>query len=50
LDAALGGATRAKKGYSKPMLSAPLIGIITARDRYDQENCLRIGRIWQRAH
>jgi hypothetical protein len=32
------------------MLSAPLIGIITVRDRYDQQNCLLAGRIWQRAH
>ena len=37
-------------GYSSLMLSAPLIGIITVQDRYDQENCLRAGRIWQRAH
>ena len=39
-----------KNGYSNLMLSAPLIGIITVHDRYDQENCLRVGRIWQRAH
>jgi nitroreductase len=39
-----------KDGYSKLMLCAPLMGIITVRDRYDQENCLRAGRIWQRAH
>jgi nitroreductase len=37
-------------GYSKLMLSAPLIGIIAVHDRYDQESCLRAGRIWQRAH
>src|SRR5208337_2296292 len=37
-------------GYASLMLSAPLIGIIAVRDRYDQENCLRAGRIWQRAH
>ncbi len=39
-----------KDGYSKLMLSAPLIGIIAVRARYDQEHCLRAGRIWQRAH
>ena len=39
-----------KNGYSNLMLSAPLIGIITVRDRYDQQNCLLAGRIWQRAH
>jgi nitroreductase len=32
------------------MLSAPLIGIIGVRDRYDQEDCMRTGRIWQRLH
>lgn len=37
-------------GYASLMLSAPLIGIIAVRDRYDQENSLRAGRIWQRAH
>ncbi len=41
---------REKDGYSKLMLRAPLMGIISVRDRYDQENCLRAGRIWQRAH
>jgi nitroreductase len=40
----------AKDGYSNLMLSAPLIGIIAVHDRYDQEHCLRAGRIWQRAH
>jgi nitroreductase len=39
-----------KDGYSKLMLRASLMGIITVRDRYDQENCLRAGRIWQHAH
>jgi nitroreductase len=36
--------------YSELMLSAPLIGIITVRDRYDREQCLGAGRVWQRAH
>jgi nitroreductase len=39
-----------KDGYSRLMLRASLMGIVTVRDRYDQENCLRAGRIWQRAH
>jgi nitroreductase len=39
-----------KTGYSQLMLSAPLIGIIGVRDRYDQEDCIRAGRIWQRLH
>jgi nitroreductase len=43
-------ASAAKNGYSKLMLSAPLIGIIAVRDRYDREQSLRAGRLWQRAH
>jgi nitroreductase len=39
-----------KTAYSELMLSAPLIGIIGVRDRYDQEDCMRAGRIWQRLH
>jgi nitroreductase len=39
-----------KDSYTRLMLSAPLIGIITVRDRYDQEDCMRAGRLWQRAH
>jgi len=39
-----------KNGYLNLMLSAPLIGFIAVRDRYEQEQCLRAGRIWQRAH
>ncbi|HXZ10907.1 MAG TPA: hypothetical protein VEG64_00820 [Candidatus Sulfotelmatobacter sp.] len=30
--------------------SAPLLGFIAVRDRYDQAQCLQAGRIWQRAH
>jgi nitroreductase len=43
-------ASRTANGYSSLMLSAPLIGFIAVRDRYQQEHCLRAGRIWQRAH
>jgi nitroreductase len=39
-----------KTAYSELMLSAPLIGVIGVRDRYDQEDCVRAGRIWQRLH
>lgn len=39
-----------KDAYPRLMLSAPLMGIIAVRDRYDREHCLRAGRIWQRAH
>jgi len=40
----------AKSGYADLMSSAPLIGIIAVHDRYDREQSLRAGRIWQRAH
>ncbi len=36
--------------YSALMMSAPLIGFIAVRDRYDQSQCLLAGRTWQRAH
>jgi hypothetical protein len=39
-----------KTGYADRMLSAPLIGFIAVRDRYDRVQCLAAGRIWQRAH
>jgi nitroreductase len=39
-----------KNGYVNLMLSSPLIGFIAVRDRYEQEQCLRAGRIWQRVH
>jgi hypothetical protein len=39
-----------KNSYSELMFSAPLIGFIAVRDRYDQQQCLKAGRIWQRAH
>src|SRR5208337_2608978 len=39
-----------KNGYLPLMLSAPLIGFIAVRDRYEQQQCLRAGRLWQRAH
>ena len=39
-----------KNRYSRLMMSAPLIGILAVHDRYDRQDCLRAGRIWQRAH
>ena len=44
------GSQSEKNGYLNLMLSAPLIGFIAVRDRYEQEQCLQAGRIWQRAH
>ena len=40
----------ARSGYAELMASASLIGIIAVHDRYDREQSLRAGRIWQRAH
>jgi hypothetical protein len=39
-----------KNAYADLMSSAPLIGMIAVRNRYDREQCLHAGRIWQRAH
>jgi hypothetical protein len=39
-----------KNAYVDLMLSAPLIGIVAVRDRYDAAQSLRAGQIWQRAH
>jgi len=44
------GSRSQKDTYSGLMLSAPLIGFIAVRDRYDQQQCLLAGRTWQRAH
>jgi len=44
------GSRSQKDTYSELMLSAPLIGFIAVRDRYDQQQCLLAGRTWQRAH
>jgi nitroreductase len=40
----------AKDEYSNLMMSAPLVGVIAVRDRYERTQCMRAGRIWQRAH
>lgn len=37
-------------GYARLMLRPPLIGFVAVRDRYEREQCLGAGRIWQRAH
>ena len=41
---------REAEEYSDLMLSAPLIGVIAVRDRYDREQSLLAGRTWQRLH
>lgn len=44
------GRSEADETYSDLMMSAPLIGFIAVRDRYDKEQCLLAGRTWQRLH
>jgi hypothetical protein len=39
-----------RTGYKERMLTAPLMGFIAVRDRYDVAQTLNAGRIWQRAH
>ena len=39
-----------RTGYKERMLTAPLMGFIAVRDRYDVTQTLNAGRIWQRAH
>ncbi len=46
----LGSPHRGQDPYAAQMLSAPLVGVIAVRDRYDQQQCLLAGRTWQRAH
>jgi nitroreductase len=36
--------------YTDVLHTAPIFGVIAVHDRYDQEQNLRAGRIWQRAH
>jgi hypothetical protein len=36
--------------YLKLLLTPTMFGVIAVRDRYDQEQSLRAGKIWQRAH
>jgi nitroreductase len=36
--------------YKDRLGTAPLLGVIAVRDRYSREQCLKAGRIWQRAH
>jgi hypothetical protein len=36
--------------YADLLHATPLFGVIAVHDRYDREQSLRVGRIWQRAH
>ena len=47
-EAAAGAEPR--PSYFELMTSASLFGLIAVRNRYDREQTIRAGRIWQRAH
>jgi len=36
--------------YTDLLHATPLFGVIAVHDRYDREQSLRVGRVWQRAH
>jgi nitroreductase len=36
--------------YRDRLGTAPLLGMIAVRDRYSRDQCLKAGRLWQRAH
>jgi hypothetical protein len=42
--------SRGSDPYADLLRATPVFGLIAVRDRYDQEQSLRAGRIWQRAH
>lgn len=42
--------SRVSDYYLNYLLHIPMFGLIAVRDRYDREQSLRVGRIWQRAH
>ena len=42
--------TSSLEDYKNQMLAAPLFGLIAVRDRYDREQTIRAGRVWQHAH
>jgi hypothetical protein len=46
---ALGQMTK-DNSYEKQLIASPMFGIIAVRDRYMVDQCLRAGRLWQRAH
>ncbi len=46
----LGSHSNYNENYLNYLLRIPMFGFIAVRDRYDQEQSLCAGRIWQRAH
>ena len=39
-----------KDSYEKQLIASPMFGIIAVRDRYQVDQCLQAGRLWQRTH
>lgn len=36
--------------YAQILRATPVFGVLAVRDRYSQEQCLQVGRVWQRTH
>lgn len=43
-------ARTSKGAYPKLLTASPMFGIIAVRERYALDQCLRAGRLWERAH
>jgi hypothetical protein len=39
-----------KNSYEEQVIASPMFGIIAVRNRYQVDQCLQAGRLWQRAH
>lgn len=50
VEAATGAARPSPDAYRDLMKTAAIFGLIAVRDRYDREQTMRAGRVWQRAH
>jgi len=39
-----------KDDYAKQLAASPMFGIIAVRERYDRQQCLQAGRVWEHSH
>ncbi|MHB8301901.1 MAG: Acg family FMN-binding oxidoreductase [Acidobacteriaceae bacterium] len=39
-----------KDDYAKQLAASPMFGIIAVRERYDRQQCLQAGRVWEYSH
>jgi nitroreductase len=39
-----------KDDYGRQLAASPMFGIIAVRDRYDRQQCLQAGRVWEHSH